>query len=223
MLPKRTAIFSSYPKWSKNRALKLVCISDTHGEHRKLQLPKGDLLIHAGDISNGYQDEVEDFLLWFDQLPFTHKVFIGGNMDFPLAQHPTSILGKLSDNVHYLQDELVEIEGLRIWGSPWIPEFVGVFMKKRGADIDRYWEKIPANLDVLITHTPPYGILDTTSRGVKVGCANLAQRLEELAPRFHIFGHVHEAYGYERSSSTQFVNVAFLNRMGYNSPVEITV
>ena len=215
--------FFWFQRWSKNKPLKVVCISDTHGAHRQASLPDGDLLIHAGDISNGYLDEVEDFLQWFDQLPFTYKVFIGGNMDFPLAQHPTPILSELPANVHYLQDELVEIEGLRIWGSPWIPEFVGVFMKKRGADIDQYWKKIPANLDVLITHTPPYGILDTTSRGAKVGCVDLAQRLEALAPRFHIFGHVHEAYGRQKTSSTQFVNVAFLNRMGYNSPVEITI
>lgn len=203
--------------------MKVVCISDTHGSHRKVTLPEGDLLIHAGDISNGHQGEVEDFLTWFHQLPFPHKVFIGGNMDFPLAYTPTPILSKLPSNVHYLQDELIEIEGLRIWGSPWIPEFVGVFMKKRGVDIDTYWKKIPAKLDILITHTPPYGILDTTSRGVKVGCANLAERLEGLAPRFHIFGHVHEAYGHQKTSSTQFFNVAFLNRMGYNSPVEISV
>lgn len=223
MHPKLTAISFSYPKWSKNRVLKLVCISDTHGEHRKVQLPEGDLLIHAGDISNGHKEEVEDFLQWFDQLPFTHKMFIGGNMDFPLANSPASILHNLSPNTHYLQDDLIEIEGLRIWGSPWVPEFVGVFMKKRGTEIDKCWEKIPTDLDVLITHGPPYGILDTTSRGQRVGCVDLARRLEHLAPKVHLFGHVHEAYGFYDAGSTQFYNVAFLNRRGYNPPVEISV
>ena len=186
-------------------------------------IPDGDLLIHAGDISNGYPDEVEDFLAWFEELPHPHKIFIGGNMDFPLARNFPYYQEKLPPNIHYLKDSGISLEGLSIWGSPWIPTFVGVFMKERGKEIDACWEKIPPKLDILLTHTPPYGTLDRTSRGMQVGCADLAQRLERLSPRLHIFGHVHEAYGREENRSTHFYNVAFLNRNGYNSPVVISL
>ena len=201
--------------------MKLVCISDTHGQHRKLKLPEGDVLIHGGDISNGGVEEVQDFLAWLGALPYSHKIFIGGNMDYPLARNPEFIRSQLPPHTYYLEDEGISIEGKTFWGSPWIPHFVGVFMKNRGEEIDERWSKIPLDLDVLITHTPPKGILDTTSRGNKVGCEALAERLPVLSPKFHIFGHVHEAFGTYQEEQTRFYNVAFLNRKGFNPPVEI--
>jgi Icc-related predicted phosphoesterase len=203
--------------------MKIVCISDTHTHHEKAHIPEGDLLIHAGDISNGKDRQVIRFLEWFEQHPHPYKVFIGGNMDYTLEHDADRYRKLLSDYTYYLENEEVIIEGLKIWGSPVVPEFVGVFNYRRGEAMRFFWKRIPDDVDLLLTHTPPKGILDRTSSGTEVGCADLRKRVDEIQPPFHIFGHVHESYGIFRTEHTTFVNASFSSSkiFRYNAPITL--
>ena len=188
--------------------MRIIGISDTHGRHRQVEVPEGDLLIHAGDVSNGSEREVADFLEWFAAHAHRHKVFLAGNMDYAIAHKAGSLLRDLPAHVHYLENESIELEGLRCWGSPFVPNFVGVFNLPRGKALRKVWAGIPEHVDILITHTPPFGILDTTSLGRSVGCEELRKRLKSLSPRLHLFGHVHESYGQLELDGTMYVNAS---------------
>ncbi len=203
--------------------MQLVCLSDTHGRHRAAQVPDGDVLIHVGDISNGSMEEVRDFLAWFAQQPHPHKIFLAGNMDYPLSRQKEEVLNLLAPEMHYLENDSLELGGKLFWGSPFVPQFVGVFNLPRGEPLRRIWANIPDEVDILLTHTPPYGTLDRTSRGSRVGCEALAARLEDLSPAVHLFGHVHESYGMLETNGTIYANVSFLagGYRGYNEPVVI--
>lgn len=136
--------------------MKIVAISDTHGQHHKLQLPEGDVLIHAGDISNrGELHEIKDFLLWFDKQPFKTKIFIAGNHDFYFERHSEEEINNIiPDGITYLKDSGIEIEGIKIWGSPITPFFFNwAFNRNRGYEIARYWDLIPSDTDIHYTWT----------------------------------------------------------------------
>lgn len=197
--------------------MKIVLLSDTHCTHQYLEVPAGDLLIHAGDFSlRGREAETQDFLDWFSSQPHPHKVFISGNHDFMAEKVPALFRSMLPTNVHYLEDSGVEIEGIRIWGSPITPWFYNwAFNRLRGDEINQYWQKIPENTDILITHGPPFGILDLTDGGDAVGCEDLMARIEEIKPKLHVFGHIHEAYGQLQKGETLFVNASCVN-LRYN-------
>ncbi len=194
--------------------MKVVAISDTHGFHNQLQLPEGDMLIHAGDVSKrGEEHEVVEFLEWFKNQPFTHKIFIAGNHDFFFEGRAKSYIAtKIPDNVIYLNDSGVTIEGIHIWGSPVQPWFYDwAFNRKRGYEILKHWELIPKETDILITHGPVAGILDKTVYGNSVGCEDLRQVVKRIKPKFFICGHIHEAYGIEETISTTYINASVLN------------
>lgn len=205
--------------------MKIVAISDTHGKHRNLVLPEGDILIHAGDVSSmGKESEIKDFLNWFSKTDFTYKIMIAGNHDFyfeKIGDNAKVLEELIPANVIYLNDSGVEIENLgqktlRIWGSPIQPWFFNwAFNRNRGEDIKRHWDKIPQNTDMLITHGPAYGILDKTTRNESVGCEDLLEKVKEVKPIFHICGHIHEAYGYIKQSGTEFINASVLDE-NYN-------
>ncbi len=195
-------------------------ISDTHGKHDRLRLPAGDLLVHAGDVSKrGREPEVRDFLQWFGRQPHPHKVMVAGNHDFLFERDPQGARALVPEGVHLLENAGVELGGLRIWGSPITPFFHNwAFNVHRGPDIAGVWAHIPAELDLLITHGPPLGILDRTIIGQRVGCEDLRQRLYEAPPRLHVFGHIHEDHGQvagetvdPRLARCRFVNASTLN------------
>lgn len=210
--------------------LKTTFISDTHTQHRKLNLKGGDLLIHAGDLSSrGYKKELEDFLEWFTAQPYKHKVFISGNHDFCFQDIPQwckeTIQQYTDDSVHYLQDSGVTIEGYKIWGSPWQPWFYNwAFNLQRGPQLKEKWDLIPRDTDILITHGPPYGFHDFTTYDKKhVGCEELIKAIHEIKPKINVFGHIHEAAGHSIYNDTLFVNASVLN-LKYdlvNQPVNI--
>ncbi len=193
--------------------MKIVAISDTHGKHAKLNLPEGDMIIHAGDVSSGgLISEIKPFLDWYGQLPYKYKVFIVGNHDFLAENNPTIFRKMIPDNLIYLEDSAVTIEGIKIWGSPITPWFYNwAFNRQRGNDIASYWAKIPTDTDILVTHGPAYNVLDKTTRGELTGCKDLLERIDEIKPAFHIFGHIHEAYGVEKLNDTTFINASVLN------------
>jgi predicted phosphohydrolase len=193
--------------------MRIVLISDTHGQHDGLRLPPGDLLIHAGDFSaKGRLQEVTDFMQWLTKQPHAHKVLIAGNHDFMAEQDPALFLSLIPPNVIYLNDSGTEIDGLKIWGSPIQPWFYDwAFNRQRGADIRKHWDLIPTDTDILVTHGPPHGVRDKTVDGTLVGCADLMAKVQEIQPKLHVFGHIHEAHGTELHGKTTFVNASVLN------------
>lgn len=194
--------------------MRAVCISDTHGRHLSMDLPSGDLLIHAGDMtSRGTFREVQEFLEWFSNQSFKYKILIAGNHDF-FFEHANAeqIANLIPSNVSYLNDSGIQIQGLNFWGSPVTPWFHDwAFNRKRGEEIKKHWDLIPLNTDVLITHGPPFGVLDRTVYGLEVGCEELQSKIENIKPRFHFFGHIHECYGQYSAQGTQFINASVLN------------
>lgn len=191
--------------------MKITTISDTHGLHHQIQLPGGDVLIHAGDVCNrGTTVEALDFMNWFSNQKYTYKIFIAGNHDFYFEKEPiAAIQSLLPENVFYLNDSGITIEGISFWGSPITPEFHNMaFNRKRGADIAKHWDLIPATIDVLITHGPAYGILDKTFQNWYVGCTDLLAKIEEIKPQYHIFGHIHEGFGLVEREGTSFINTS---------------
>ena len=187
----------------------ITFISDTHGLHDRLKLNPGTVLVHAGDITEyGTEDEVVDFLNWFSRQPFTFKIFIGGNHDLFLE---TLTPGKrkkiIPPDVIYLQNSGTNINGLKFWGSPVTPYFLGMaFNARAGKEIKKVWNKIPADTDILITHGPPKGILDGG-----LGCEDLLLQIERGQPKIHCFGHVHGQNGSEIINGTRFINAAMTN------------
>lgn len=192
--------------------MKIVCISDTHGAHRQIDIPDGDILIHAGDFSSeGQLEEIIQFNHWLGSLPHTHKIIIAGNHDLLFEAQP-KLAQSLISNAIYLEDSGVNIEGLKIWGSPITPFFCNwAFNRQRGEEIAQHWRLIPKDIDILITHGPPAGILDLNFQGEAVGCEVLGKVVNQIQPRVHLFGHIHEAYGEQKSASTHFVNASIMN------------
>jgi len=194
--------------------LRFVAISDTHCRHRNLTLPKGDVLLHAGDICyKGVKAEVVDFLDWFEKQKFKYKIFIAGNHDFHFEKISTTEIEQLvPKNVVYLNDSGIEIEGIKIWGSPVTPYFFKwAFNRKRGAAISKHWKLIPPDTDILLVHGPPYGILDTVINEQHTGCKDLLKIILEIKPNTVVSGHIHESYGMVNKYGIRFINSCLLN------------
>ena len=161
-----------------------------------------DLLIHAGDMSMmGTETEIEQFLKWYSSLRAKYKVLIAGNHDFLFEKQrmiAKDLLAKYPDII-YLETEEVVIEGIKIYGEPRQPWFHSwAFNVERGEAIKRYWDAIPEDVNILVTHGPPKGILDMTMSGENVGCEDLLYRLPYLEQlKLVVFGHIHEHAGCE--------------------------
>lgn len=188
--------------------VRLVAMADTHGRHRGLAVPEGDVLIHAGDLTaRGTLPQLDDVAQWLRSLPHAHKLVIAGNHDFAFEEKPAEARALFS-GLTYLQDELVEVSGLRVYGSPWQPWFHSwAFNLHRGAPIDEKWQLIPAGVDVLVTHGPPAGLGDRCWDGQRVGCEDLLRHLSRVKPKLHLFGHIHEDKGAWQHETTRVVNV----------------
>lgn len=195
--------------------MKITFISDTHLKHEELGTLEGEILVHCGDFTRkGSKEDIQSFLEWMSLQRFQHKIFVAGNHDFGFenadrewAEDKAQSLG-----LTYLNDSGIEIDGFKFWGSPIQPEFLDwAFNRQRGAEIQKHWDMIPSDTDVLITHGPPYGILDLCSHGERVGCQNLLNELERIRPRVHAFGHIHEDYGRIQKDNTIFINASILD------------
>lgn len=222
--------------------MRLVFISDTHlmhtgkirgFEHVKFpDIPDGDVLIHCGDSTfRGTPQELAWFLGWFTNLPFLHKVWIAGNHEVGL-EHGAVTGGFEAGNATYLRDSAVVIDGIKFYGSPWQPEFNDwAFNLPRGKPLADKWALIPDDTDVLITHGPPFGVLDLNfarddprSRGVGFGCKDLFDRvINHVKPKIHAFGHIHGGYGQLKLDDTLFINAAMCDEQyrPVNKPVVI--
>jgi Icc-related predicted phosphoesterase len=203
--------------------MRIVCVSDTHARHHLTEMPPGDVLVHAGDITrHGSLEDVESFNEWLGTLNYyRYKVVICGNHDFCFQNQPAVARARITNAV-YLEDSGCEIDGLTFWGSPWQPWFGGwAFNLPRGEELARVWAKIPDRVDVLVTHGPPEGILDKTNRGDLVGCRDLLDRVREVRPRLHVFGHIHEAAGRAEFDGITFVNASTQLGVGSGVVVEL--
>ena len=181
----------------------ILHISDTHGAHRRIgELPAADVVVHSGDFTmTDSEAEAIDFLNWFCDLPHPHKIFICGNHDECL--YGANIDG-LDSNVHYLCNSGVEIEGVKFYG---VPMFIADCASERQ---DRNYAAIPDDTDVLITHTPPYGILDFDNN-IRYGSEELLQRVIAVSPRLHLFGHIHSQHAITDNGITLFSNGSIMN------------
>ena len=181
--------------------MKILHLSDTHGCHRQLkELPEADVLIHSGDFTMaGSETEAIDFMNWLCDLPYNHKIFICGNHDECL--YGANIEG-LDRNVHYLNNSDIEIEGFKFYGVP-------MFMRdSRKREI--YYSSIPEDTDILITHVPPFGIMDFDGRR-NYGSEVLLQKVSEMPLKLHLFGHIHNAHGMQEIKGTIFSNGAIMS------------
>jgi Icc-related predicted phosphoesterase len=199
---------------------KVLCISDTHGKHSQIPqewLEEADIIIHAGDISNvGGLSEIEYFCEWFSSLSqYKHKIFIAGNHDFGFENKSIEAneIVKKYPNITYLQDSSVTVEGLKIYGSPWQPEFYdwAFNLPRNGEQIESKWNAIDKDTDILITHGPAWGTLDTTPGNLRVGCEILTEKIANSKIRTHICGHIHHSYGEMIRDWTHYINAATLN------------
>lgn len=183
--------------------MKILHISDTHDcHHRQTNLPEADILIHSDDFTmNGSEQEVIDFLNWLCDLDYPHKIFICVNLDECL--YGANIDG-LDSNVRYLCNSGIELQGIKFYR---IPMFMGDCITERQS---RNYAQIPISSDVLITHTPPLGILDFDDN-INYGSDELLYRMEVVKPRLHLFGHIHTQHGTKVHKGVTFSNGAVIN------------
>lgn len=220
-----------------HRPLSIAMISDTHASHRdkNLHIPYADVLIHCGDCMGRSFDRASlgDFANWFMDQPHPHKILVPGNHDGLFQRNEAEARSFFSDDTHILIDESVDIYGRRFYGMPWTAPFYDWYFMAGDLGMEEYVAKIPMDTDVLITHGPPYGILDEApdwdsndGRLIHVGCAWLAKAYAErkINPQVHCFGHIHRAYG-EVKGSTHFFNCALLGEdyMLTNKPYLIEI
>lgn len=192
--------------------MKVIALSDTHGLHEELIVPKGDVLIHAGDITDhGTKEEVISFLNWFEKQAHEYKIFIGGNHDVFLEDYPVELLELLPSNITYLNNRSFEIEGIKLWASPVSPDFEFMAFGKHRSEMAAHWQYMPEDIDVLITHTPPFGILDKSGEHYSLGCRDLLRKLGRVKMKYHIFGHIHASYGQIKVGDTTFINASNLD------------
>lgn len=230
--------------------IRFVCISDTHGkvEGSKLHMPPGDVLLHAGDFTQkGHMKEIEKFNSYnLGALPYKVKVVIAGNHDLTfddniteaslrtfgvqkstvesyLSERGLKSVKQMLTSAIYLEDSLVTVCGIKIYGAPWQPVFCDWgFNLKRGEDILKKWQTIPTDIDILMTHGPPVGHGDLTGGNNNVGCVELLNTIQKrVKPKFHVFGHIHEGYGVTSDGYTTFINASTCTRryLPTNAPI----
>jgi predicted phosphohydrolase len=220
--------------------IRFVCLSDTHSVPMTQPIPPGDVLLHAGDFSRrGSSKSLVSFSALLGSLPHTHKIVIAGNHEFSFDGANVGRLNKAHHlnvdtnvprsksyltNCTYLEDSGTEVMGYKIWGSPWVNGYRdGGFTLWTEGEIEEKWDLIPRDVDILMTHQPPYGILDENKYKEKGGCRYLERRTADMHLKAHIFGHIHEAHGFEVRNNCIYANVAIctLDYDSRNRPVVI--
>jgi Icc-related predicted phosphoesterase len=208
----------------------LICIiSDTHSKHKHLRnLPQADIIIHCGDITSmGYEYEIRNFLQWFNKLDYAYKIFIAGNHDWLFENK--SLLAKqlIPRGIIYLEDSGVEINGIKFWGSPVSKPFNNWAFNRPEEKLAEHWKAIPDDTDVLITHTPPYGIFDwSVYDNIHTGSESLYfEIVNRLKLKYACWGHIHSGYGIKTIENTTFINASNLDEKYncVNEPILINI
>ena len=182
--------------------MKIWHISDTHTYHDLLKVPKNiDMIIHSGDCSNPRdpytnEPEVREFIDWYKELSPKYKIYVAGNHDSSIEKKLVTKKDFEDNGIIYLENDYVAIEGIKIFGSPYTPNFGNwSFMRDRNK-LDRFWcNAIHDDTDIVITHGPPKGILDKSENrdGLMECCGDksLLNKLLQVQPAYHLFGHIH--------------------------------
>jgi len=192
--------------------MKIVCISDLHCAEHLLELPEGDILISAGDYDIRNLNDLEYMNRWFGKQDFKKMVIINGNHDLFSEKCSKEIIQSILTNVIYLENSSVTIKGIKIWGSPFTSTFYDWAYMLPGDELKKIWATIPDNTDIIITHGPPLGICDYVEYTKQnVGCPHLRDRIKEIKPKYHIFGHIHCGYGIYQDEHTTYVNASLMN------------
>jgi len=203
------------------KKIKVAVISDTHNRAEKLVMPKADILIHCGDYSSrGCEYELEEFKNWIDSVShlYKHIILVPGNHDRIFEFDEQRSRMTLS-NVIVLIDQSIEILGLKVYGTPYQPFFNNLAFNLKGKSLHDKYRKIPNKLDILITHSPPKGVLDSVRNffdkksksyldHVSYGSEFLYKQVIKKEPRFHFFGHIHDSFGVFNSGTTTFANAS---------------
>jgi Icc-related predicted phosphoesterase len=206
--------------------MRVCCISDLHGRLPD-DVDECDLLLIAGDISAHTRDDNERFLRrdfpnWLERQPAKEIVGIAGNHDFVAQQWP-SVFRDLP--WHYLDNQVIELAGLKIAGSPWTPRYGFWAFMAADDELARIWKQMPDDIDVLLTHGPPYGFCDLTADGVHAGSLSLRERILELDQlKLHAFGHIHHTRGADVISTGAIVVNCALTDERYrivNTPIVV--
>jgi Icc-related predicted phosphoesterase len=207
--------------------MKLVLLSDTHTLHDQVVVPEGDLLIHAGDLTyTGRISQFENVERWLlkqaERFPLG-VIVIAGNHDFGAREFFRK--GERGSKFYFLDDSGIEIEGVKFWGSSYTPTFGRwAYMADRGDDIKKHWNLIPDDTDVLITHGPLWGILDSSEvTNGSVGCEDLHDAVfDRVQPKVHVFGHIHGGYGHKfKIKPNDVADIRFYNASVVNEDYEV--
>ncbi|MDD3371012.1 MAG: metallophosphatase domain-containing protein [Alphaproteobacteria bacterium] len=199
--------------------MKIAVISDTHAQWSKLKVPECDLLISTGDYSGyqGNEGEFRFFHKWLNKQPAKHIVSCQGNHEVWVQNNldkAREIAAEVAPRVHFMVEGGLEIEGIKIWCSPVTPMFYNwAWNVNPGAAIQAYWKLIPDDTEILVTHGPPAGILDTCEPdGIPLGCPSLRERIRELNHlKLHVFGHIHSSSGSCEKDGIRFINASVCN------------
>jgi len=202
--------------------MRLVLLSDTHTMHDQVVVPDGDVLIHAGDLTfTGKAIQWTAALKWFGGLPHKHKIYIAGNHDFG-----SDLFCETNEHFTYLNNSEVVIDGVKFWGSPITPTFGRWAHMSDREVIHEYWDKIPNDTEVLITHGPPWGILDES--GLSYNPGHLGDEalhdavFERVQPKVHVFGHIHGGYGHKfKIRENEIADILFYNASVVNEEYEV--
>ena len=208
--------------------LSICIISDTHNKHKYLdKLPEADVIIHCGDITgNGGIMAITEFMEWYSNLTqYCHKIFIAGNHDWLFERANLRAREAVPKNVIYLEDEEVIIDGIKFYGTPVQKHFCNWAFNRHESKLAEHWAAIPDDTDVLITHSPPYSILDLVPyQGECHGSPSLYKEVvERIKPKVSLFGHIHEGYGIKIINNITFINASCLDGdyMVVNNPILI--
>jgi Icc-related predicted phosphoesterase len=191
--------------------MRAVILSDTHDLLSLIRVPDADLLIHCGDATGwGSAEQIARFNEELAALPHPYKIVISGNHDLLFDEDPETARKLLDPSITYLQDTAVVINGVKIFGTPWVPglgeaKHNAFTLPTRGIEISERRKAIPDDADIIVAHCPPAGILDSG-----YGCTSLRWRIEEIRPKLVAFGHVHSGYGTytDPESGVRYVNGA---------------
>jgi len=204
---------------------KIVLFGDSHGRanFHMIRWPKADIAACVGDFSTfGNELDTIAFIEEYKELPYKYKILVAGNHDklFERAIGFCEDLCKEANIIH-LFDRWVDINKIRIYGTPWQPPFNNWAFNVKEKDLVRCYAKIPKKTDILLTHCPPYGILDQAGNGYHCGSKALLERVKQVRPKVHAFGHLHESYGRQKIDGITYINCSLLdgNYNERNEPV----
>lgn len=191
--------------------MKICIISDTHNKHKRLgKLPEADVIIHCGDMTSvGHSHEIVEFMKWFSNLEqYKYKICVAGNHDWLFERNKLIALEKVPENVIYLEDEEVILDGVKFYGTPVQLPFCNWAFNRPEEKLVDHWKAIPDDTDVLITHQPPLSIFDWSVYDKKpTGSPSLYwEVVERIKPKLHCFGHIHSGHGVKIIENTTFVN-----------------